>query len=82
MLSRIHLRRVKDFSGISGTGESVAAGVVFEDGSVVIQWNSSFPSIEIHSSVENLMVIHGHKENNEYTTQIVYDDPPPIKKTN
>lgn len=77
MLSRVHLRRKKDVSGVSGVGECVAAGVVFDDGSVVIKWNSSHSSLGVYSSVEDLMWVHGHKQGGENTTELIYDDPPP-----
>jgi hypothetical protein len=78
MLLRVHLRRKSDISGVSGCGENVAAGVVFDDGSVVIRWNSTHPSIEMHTSIESLLWVHGHGN----STELVYDDPPVKSKPN
>jgi hypothetical protein len=55
--------RTEDESGISGTGV-VAEGVVFQDGTVVIRWQTHH--IEHHStvvwpSIESVLFIHGHK---------------------
>ncbi len=75
MLTRVHLRRKQDVSGISGVGEAVAAGVVFDDGSVVIRWNSDHPSLGVYDSVEDLLWVHSHGN----STELVYDDPLPEK---
>jgi len=47
-------------SGISGTGV-VAEGVVFGDGRVAMRWTTnSIYSIVIHSSIADVLEIHGH----------------------
>lgn len=77
MPTRIHLKRKIDCSGVSGTGD-VANGVIFDDGSVVIKWNSAHSSLGVYDSVEDLLFVHSHGN----CTELVYDDPPPVKKTN
>ena len=59
MMRRFHLMRVKDVSGVSGTGR-VASGIEFEDGQTVLSWLGQFHSLEIHPSAEQLLAIHGH----------------------
>lgn len=70
-IKNFYLLRHTDPSGISGTG-IVALGVVFPNGQVVFQWVTYRNSIEIYSSMENLIEIHGHSGN----TEVVYGLPP------
>ena len=58
-MRRFHLMRVKDISGVSGTGH-VAEGVQFHDGQAVISWFGQFHSIAVYPSIETLIAIHGH----------------------
>jgi hypothetical protein len=53
------LDRKVDVTGTSGTGR-VAEVVEFDNGLVVVAWRGSFPSIEVHSSLANVVRIHGH----------------------
>lgn len=53
------LKRIKDISGISGTGY-VAEGICFSDGSVVIRWTTNTPTFVIFDSIIDLVHIHGH----------------------
>lgn len=76
-----YLLRHKDVNGLSGTGP-VVVGVIFPNGQVVFQWTSYRNSIEIYSSIENLIEIHGH----EGDTEVIFGAPPspddkPVKKT-
>lgn len=54
------LRRLKDISGVSGTG-IVAEGVEFRDGQCVISWLGQLHSIAVYPSIETMITIHGHK---------------------
>jgi hypothetical protein len=53
------LVRTEDVSGVSGTG-TVAHGVEFDDGQVVMQWNNT-GSICIYKSAQQLEEVHGHE---------------------
>ena len=53
------LRRTEDVSGVSGTG-TVAEGVEFHDGQVVLSWFGHHHTLEISPSVRDIMEIHGH----------------------
>lgn len=52
------LVRNEDVSGVSGTG-SVASGVEFPDGQVVMRWHNT-GSLGIYKDRDQLMSIHGH----------------------
>jgi len=67
-MKTFHLNRIKDVSGISGTG-IVANGVEFNDGKCVISWFGPIHSIEIFNSIHEIDAIHGHKG----ATLVVYD---------
>ena len=67
------LYRKKDLSGISGVG-TVAEGVEFHDGQVVISWFGQFHSINIYPSMEIMLSVHGHGG----ATEVIYD--PPFQK--
>lgn len=58
-MRRFELNRIKDVSGISGTG-IVAEGVVFEDGTTVIRWRGAMPSVVVWKSIDHAESIHGH----------------------
>jgi hypothetical protein len=58
-VKRFHLRRIEDETGISGTG-IVTDGLVFEDGSVIMKWNTETTSVGIYQSIEDVIIIHGH----------------------
>ena len=66
-----YLLRHEDINGLSGVGP-VAVGVVFPNGQVVFQWTTYRNSIEIYSSIENLIEIHGH----EGKTEVIFGCPP------
>ena len=70
MLRRFHFERLKDVSGVSGCGR-IADGVVFEDGTAVVHWESEHPSTNLYKSIEDVEFVHGHQGN----TKIVFDDP-------
>lgn len=54
------LQREEDVTGVSGTG-TVAEGVVFSDGSVVIKWVVGEHRSTVHwDSIESVLAIHGH----------------------
>jgi hypothetical protein len=62
------LYREKDVSGVSGTG-SVAEGVQFTDGVVVLRWNGEHASTVVWHSIEDALAIHGHGG----LTRVVWD---------
>lgn len=53
------LHRTKDISGVSGTG-IVAEGVEFSNGKVALAWHSSYKSIAIYDSINDVDRIHCH----------------------
>lgn len=71
MLRTFHLARKIDVSGVSGVSDNIASGVQFDDGQVVIHWNTEHASIGIYKSLSDLEKIHGHNG----CTQIVFDIP-------
>lgn len=58
------LVRKVDISGVSGTGV-VAEGVEFHDGQCAITWFGKVHSVNIYSSLEDLIKVHGHEGNTE-----------------
>lgn len=71
-MRRFHLNRVKDESGVSGTG-IVAVGVVLPSGRAIMEWTSTrtgIPGFELHDTIENVEAIHGHAG----ATKLVFDD--------
>lgn len=56
---RFYLQRDEDESGISGTGR-VVDGVQFNDGTVVIRWNSETASTAIYKNMKELEFLHSH----------------------
>lgn len=58
-MKRFVLNRSEDVSGVSGTG-TVAEGIEFGDGVVIISWLGEHHSLEIHPTLQSLLDIHGH----------------------
>ena len=58
-MMRFVLNRLKDASGISGTG-IVAEGVQFSTGKCVLTWLVLVSSIVVYDSIEDLIAVHGH----------------------
>lgn len=54
------LNRLRDVSGVSGTGV-IAEGVVFTSGRTVVHWLTATPSTNIYDSIEDVFRIHGHE---------------------
>lgn len=73
-----HLDRKEDVSGVSGVSDNIASGVVFDDGQVVIHWNTTHASIGIYKSILDLEIIHGHGG----ATKLVWDDVFYLEKNN
>lgn len=67
-MKQFTLERSEDVSGTSGIG-TVAEGVIFENGKVVLSWLTGLTSIAIYDSILVLEQIHGH----EGRTKIKYD---------
>lgn len=61
------LHREQDVTGVSGTG-TVAHGVRFADGRVVIRWLGDKPSTVMWDSLDDAMSVHGH----DGKTQVVW----------
>ncbi len=59
-MRRFHLRRIEDETGISGTG-LVTDGIEFDDGSVVMSWNTATTSVSLYRSMHDVIAIHGHQ---------------------
>lgn len=59
-MKRFYLNRIKDISGISGTGR-VAEGFVFDNGKVAMCWLTATSSIAIYDTIEHVNRIHGHE---------------------
>lgn len=59
-MRRFVLNRTEDISGISGTG-IVAEGVIFHDNQVALSWFGQYHSIEIHPSIGQIKILHGHE---------------------
>lgn len=59
MMTRFHLLRTVDPSGVSGTG-LVAEGVEFSNGGCVIHWFGPHQSIVVWESIADVLAIHGH----------------------
>jgi hypothetical protein len=53
------LNRGEDVTGVSGTG-TVAHGVQFPDGTVVLRWAGEFASTVVWESLDAAMHVHGH----------------------
>jgi hypothetical protein len=54
------LYRLKDESGVSGTG-IVAEGVVFSDGHVALRWITKVASsTALYDTIEDMIAVHGH----------------------
>ena len=56
---RFKLVREEDESGVSGTGV-VAFGVMFDDRSAVVHWNTVISSITNYRDIDDVVTIHGH----------------------
>ena len=66
---RFYLNRLRDISGISGTG-NVADGVMWPDGTVTIRWRGLRPSTVNWGDMDDVEAIHGHAG----ATEIVWVD--------
>lgn len=55
----LHLQRERDISGVSGLG-TVAYGVEFPDGTVVLRWDTLVNSTTFYNSIADLEAISGH----------------------
>ncbi len=59
-MRRFVLVRVKDLTGVSGTGV-VAEGAVFTDGRSVIRWLREPHAMGIYQSLGDVITVHGHE---------------------
>ncbi len=53
------LNRLKDVSGVSGTG-IVAYGTEYPNGKVTLCWNTKFSSVAVYDSMQDVIEIHCH----------------------
>lgn len=76
-MPRFHLRRLEDETGISGTGV-VTNGIEFDDGTVVMVWNTDTTSVAVYQDIEDVVIIHGHNGKTvvEWTDEDFEVDPP------
>jgi hypothetical protein len=58
MPRRFHLVRYEDPSNFSGVGV-VASGCQWDDGTVVMHWNTELRSTTVFVNIETLIAIHG-----------------------
>lgn len=74
MTCRFELHRDVDVTGVSGTG-TVADGVVFPDGIVVLHWRGEWPTSVVwyERGVEAVRHVHGHSGQ----TRVVWIDKEP-----
>jgi 6-phosphogluconate dehydrogenase (decarboxylating) len=63
-MRRFTLERHQDVSGISGLG-TVAEGIEFRDGTVVLRWIVDLQSTAVYDSMTDLVAIHGHHGSTE-----------------
>ena len=68
---RFILDRREDISGTSGTG-IVVEGVVCTDGTTVLKWLRAPGGLNIYTTLQEAISIHGH----EGRTSLVWVDPP------
>src|SRR5882724_10963719 len=71
-LKTFHLNRIRDESGVSGTGV-VAVGVVLPSNRCIIEWVSkrtNANSLGIYDNMDDLKEVHGHAG----ATEVVFDD--------
>ena len=59
-MRRFVLVRVKDLTGVSGTG-IVAEGAVFTDGRSVIRWLREPHAMGIYQTLNDVITVHGHE---------------------
>ena len=59
-MRRFILVRIKDLTGVSGTG-TVAEGTVFTDGMSVIHWLREPYSTGVYQTLDDVIAIHGHE---------------------
>jgi hypothetical protein len=68
-MRRFILNRIKDVSGISGTGV-VANGVLFDSGTVVVVWLGTYESVVVWPNMDGVEHVHGHNG----STEIIWID--------
>ncbi len=59
-MRRFVLVRIKDATGVSGTG-IVAEGTVFTDGRSVIRWLREPHAMGIYQTLNDVITVHGHE---------------------
>lgn len=59
-MRRFILFRIKDVTGVSGTGV-VAEGTVFSDGLSVIHWLREPYAMGVYQTLNDVIAVHGHE---------------------
>lgn len=59
-MRRFQFDRIEDSTGVSGTGR-VAEGVLFHNGLIALSWNSPHKSVNVYTSLADMMAVHGHE---------------------
>lgn len=72
-MRRFNLIRHEDVHGKSGTG-TIAEGIEFSDGTVVIKWISQYWSVNTFLNIHEIKFLHGHGGK----TKVVWVDKPDI----
>lgn len=70
-MRRFILHRKEDATGMSGTG-AVAYGVEFNNGMVVLSWDSKFTSVSTFTSISVVEQLHSH--NGKDDTEVLWVD--------
>lgn len=66
----IELRETDRSDGLSYRKDTIAQGVIFDNGQCSLCWLGHWSSVNIYSSVEDLVAIHGH-EGKRVVVQVV-----------
>ena len=74
-IKAFYLERLKDESGVSGTG-IVAYGTILPSGHCVLEWVSLHSSINIYKNIQDVELIHLHGG----STVLKYFDTQPIMR--
>lgn len=69
---RFVLNRIKDVSGVSGTG-IIVEGIEYSDRTVAVRWLGDYASTTVWSNIETMMAVHGHGD----ATEILWIDKEP-----
>lgn len=57
--ARFRLRRIRDISGVSGTGV-VAFGTWYPNRLITVAWQSDIPTTTMFTTMDDVLAVHGH----------------------